>query len=417
MWYDLVVLAILIFFTIRGAAKGMVWQLAGIAGILLCFIFADGISAAAGPYVHLDPPLNNWVILFGAYIVFTFIAYLLAGRIADFLEKVKLREFDRHLGALFGFIKGVVLCLILTFMVVTVSEDARGALLKSRSGYAAAKIVDTLHPYLPILPENLRLALEDYIHLLDHPDFDLDHTHDPGDHGTHTHDGSSSPNVVDSGNINLGNDRVLPGTPSGDASSQLWKTLSGLISDQTQKALSDAIAREESPDSQSSLIAGVSKVLESASPENRKLIEQHFQQLGNQGSEYLLSYLGQQLNVDVSPSAPPNNPAQTRAKIAELSRKISQAYTSVPAQQVAYEQQIVGFLGSLPEVVQLGVLADWNADIWSLEDPDSTTNAQSTLDQRIIRQLQVAGVSINQLEPAMQQRLRAAGAGQPGSFR
>ena len=109
MWYDVLVLAILIFFTVRGAAKGMVWQLAGIVGIVACFIFADAISAFAGPYVQLEPPLNTWVILFGAYIVFTFLAFLLAGRIEEYLTRVKLKEFDKHLGAVFGFTNGLCL--------------------------------------------------------------------------------------------------------------------------------------------------------------------------------------------------------------------------------------------------------------------------------------------------------------------
>jgi uncharacterized membrane protein required for colicin V production len=72
MWYDCLAVAILAYTTIRGAMKGVIWQIAAIAGIVLCFVFSESISAAAGPYVHLDPPLNNWVVMIGAYLVFSF---------------------------------------------------------------------------------------------------------------------------------------------------------------------------------------------------------------------------------------------------------------------------------------------------------------------------------------------------------
>ena len=393
MWYDLVVLAILLIFTIRGAMKGMVWQLAGIAGIVICFLFADAISRFAGPYVPLEDPLNSWVVLLGAYVFFTFIAYLLAGQISESLDKAKLRDFDRHLGAIFGFVKGVVLSLILTFLVVTVSDDARTALLQSRSGYAAAKIVDTLHPYLPILPDNLRLALEKYIHLLDHPDFDLKHGQDY-DHGSH--------------------DDVLPENLSQSQLETLWSDLGSLVSSQAQRAISDAINSEGDPESRSQLINGMVKILEQTSPEDRQKIEQHFLQLSNQGSSELLSHIATQLGVQITPPNVDLGPPDPEVivpepSVTDLARRIAEKYTTSAQQQSAYEKQIVVFLESLPEAVQVGVLKDWNADIWLLPDPDQQTNAQSTLEQRIGRQLQIAGVPFWRLDRAMQDRLRSAG--------
>ncbi len=214
MWYDILVLAILIYFAVRGAARGMVLQLAGIAGIVLCFVFADAISNAAGPYVSLDPPLNNWVILFGAYVVFTLIAYIIAGRISEYLARVKLKEFDSHLGAVFGLLKGVMLCLIMTFAIVTVSEDAREALKKSRSGIAAARIVQTAHPYLPILPPKLVDALEKYIHLLD-DDHLGEHYVDEHNHSNagHNHPPGTNVSLGETGTMNPGSglNPVQPG--------------------------------------------------------------------------------------------------------------------------------------------------------------------------------------------------------------
>ncbi len=414
MWYDILVLAILIFFTVRGAARGMVWQLAGIVGIVLCFVFADAISAFAGPYVQLEPPLNNWVILFGAYIAFTFVAFILAGRIEEYLTRVKLKEFDRHLGAVFGFVKGVVLCLIMTFLVVTVSEDARVALKQSRSGIAAARIVKVVHPYLPILPDDLIIALEKYIHLLDengaeeHYADDHNHVHDGHNHDEHGNE------------VSLGNEGQLESgsfLPSGNTASPDWlKRLSGLVSQQTQQSLISAINQESDPQKRNAIIKGLVEGLTSVDRNERIELEQDFQKIGSQGAQFLLSHLSKTLEIsNSSPSTIPNSvstiPSQTNAtqvQIAALRKQIVSAYTSDPAGRLEFEKQIEQFLGTLPEQVYLGVVKDWNADIWSLPDPDRQTSGQSTLEQRVLRQVELNGIRFEDLKPAMQQQLRAA---------
>ncbi|MBT5019387.1 MAG: CvpA family protein [Planctomicrobium sp.] len=420
MWYDILVLAILIYFTVRGAAKGMVWQLAGIAGIVICFVFADAISAAAGPYVSLEPPLNNWVILFGAYVVFTLISYVIAGRITEFLAKVKLKEFDKHLGAVFGFVKGVILCLIITFLAVTMSEDAREALKDSRSGVAAARIVRTLHPYLPILPAKLVDALEKYIHLLDE---DGMHEHYADDHD-HFSDVKNASNSNDNGDV----------IPSNQSNSTLLTQLTQLVSVQTQESLVGALQNESDPQTQNTLLQKLVTVLQDVPIEKRSQIEREFQLWSQQGSQVLLGQLKDVLQVSNSttevipnsdpilpnstaPPIIPNNPVVARSEIDSIRKQIVSAYTADETARLEFEKQIEGFLGTLPDNVYLGVLQDWNADIWSLPDPDRKTSGQSTLEERIVRQLEVAGISISSLKPEMQQRLKAVNNSPTGSLR
>lgn len=468
MWFDILILAILVYFTVRGAARGMVWQLAGIVGIVICFLFADGISAVAGPYVQLEPPLNNWIVLFGAYIVFTFIAFILAGRISEFLAKIQLKEFDNHLGAVFGFLKGALLSLILTFLVVTVSEDARAALKTSRSGIAAAKIVETAHPYLPILPAPLLAAIENYIYLLDEKG--LPHYTDPQGGGTPGTDTFGNTPIQLGEPINLGTSSPIPGTATQPGTTatpaSLHSELQQLLGAATTQALTTAIGQEQDPQAQTQLLQRLVSDLKGATPAERQTIEQYFQLLGRQGSQILLNDLKSKLGVTngasigfssgtipeliplegsgsvPSSTVPPASsdpfattpPATTspstisgsgtiptgttvKSQIETLKQKIVSAYTNDPTQRQQFSNQIEQFLGTLPERVYLGVLQDWNADIWSLTDPDPGTNAQSTLEQRILRQLEVAGIPLNQLDPAMQQRLRAAGTSLDSSIR
>lgn len=164
MWYDLIIVAILLFAAYRGLQRGVVYQIATIASVVLCFVFAEAISAAAGPYVPLEPPLNNWVIMVGAYIVFSFVAFGFARVLDGWMEKVKLKEFNRHLGAGFGLLKGLAFCLIITFFAVTMSDKARAALVDSKSAYYAAVIMDRIHP---VMPEKMQGALDRYLAYFD----------------------------------------------------------------------------------------------------------------------------------------------------------------------------------------------------------------------------------------------------------
>lgn len=426
MWYDILVLAILLYFTVRGAARGMVWQLAGIAGIVVCFVFADAISAFGGPYVTLEEPLNNWVVLFGAYVVFTLISYVIAGRITELLARVKLKEFDSHLGAVLGFVKGVVICLIITFLAVTMSETARSALKQSRSGIAAARIVKTVHPYLPILPPKLVEALEKYIHLMDDENLQ---EHFIEEHGQQTKGQDVNGGISFGQPGQIGHDVVLPPAQVGAAT---LDQLGQLVSAQTKDLLISAISWESNAQTQNTLIDRLVQDLQSAPPEQRKQIEDYFLLLGQRGTESLLGELKSTLGVvDANSAILPNSdstvvpitsPATpvvttTRTQIAAIQKQIVAAYTTDPANRLAFEKQIEGFLGTLPDRVYLGVLQDWNADIWSLPDPDRQTTGQSTLEQRILRQLELAGVPLSTLAPAMQQRLKAASNSTSSSLR
>src|SRR5262245_38343757 len=105
MWYDALMLAILLFTTIRGAAKGMAWQLAAIAALVLCFLFATPLSLVVAPSINLAPPLNRWVAMLAIYLAFSFGCFSIARLLRGWLEELRFTEYDRHLGALFGLLK------------------------------------------------------------------------------------------------------------------------------------------------------------------------------------------------------------------------------------------------------------------------------------------------------------------------
>jgi len=180
MWFDALILCTLAFAIIRGAMKGIVWQLAVIGSLVFCFAFAGTLSLAVAPHIGVKPPLNRWIAMFIIYAVFSFVAFGVARLVRDWIEAVRFVDYDRHLGAVLGFVKGTIFCLVLTFFSVTLSEDLRGQVMASQSGRLAAIVMDRLHP---VMPDELHDVLEPYIHQLDQPGLDLQHAHHDHDHG------------------------------------------------------------------------------------------------------------------------------------------------------------------------------------------------------------------------------------------
>jgi membrane protein required for colicin V production len=162
--YDIFMLIVLVGAAVFGAWKGMAWQLASIGSVLLSTIVALRFSHFLAPSLSTEEPWNQFLamgILFAGTSLGVWIAFRFVAKIID---RVKLKEFDRQMGALFGVAKGVLYCLVLTFFAVTLSEGTRQRVLDSRSGYYAAVLVQK---GTPMMPEKVRSALGKYIQQLD----------------------------------------------------------------------------------------------------------------------------------------------------------------------------------------------------------------------------------------------------------
>ncbi len=162
--YDIFMLIVLVGAAVFGAWKGMAWQLASIASVLLSAIVAMRFSGLLAPSLSAQEPWNQFLAM-GILFVGTSLGVWIAFRfVAKMIDRVKLKEFDRQMGALFGTAKGVLYCLILTFFAVTLSEATRQRVLASRSGYYAAILVQK---GTPLMPEKVRSTLGKYIQKLD----------------------------------------------------------------------------------------------------------------------------------------------------------------------------------------------------------------------------------------------------------
>jgi uncharacterized membrane protein required for colicin V production len=175
MWYDLLTLGILMYAMFRGATKGVVWQLATIAALLLCFFFSGSLSHVIAPFIRVEEPLNKWIAMLILYLGFSFVCFGVARVLHDAIESMRIEALDRHMGALLGLVKGAMFSVFLTFFLVTLSHSARESITQSESGYIAAVVIDRLDP---VIPGDLHALLEPYLRRMDPRGMEIEHRED-----------------------------------------------------------------------------------------------------------------------------------------------------------------------------------------------------------------------------------------------
>ncbi len=157
--YDAIMLVVVIGTMIQGAWRGMIWQIAPIVSLVLGYVVAYPMSITAAPYFG-QPPLNQLWAMIAIYAAVSLAVYLFMRSLRDSFDRLKLTEFDRHLGALFGFIKGGLIAIVITIGLISVSPQARDIILKSESSTIAARTVNTISP---ILPDALNALIRPYV--------------------------------------------------------------------------------------------------------------------------------------------------------------------------------------------------------------------------------------------------------------
>jgi membrane protein required for colicin V production len=162
--YDIIMLVVLLGATLFGAWKGMAWQVASLGSLALSCMVAARYGSALAPRISNEEPWNRFIAMLILFVGTGIAVWLLFRLVAGIIDRVRLREFDRQMGALIGLAKGVLLCLVITFFAVTLSESIRQSVLRSRSGYYAAILIQKA---TPVLPSEVRDALGKYIDQLD----------------------------------------------------------------------------------------------------------------------------------------------------------------------------------------------------------------------------------------------------------
>ena len=171
--YDGVMALIVVYTVVHGFWRGAAWQIAPIVSLVAGYMIAMPMSVTAAHWFG-QPPLNRLFALVTIYILVSLTVYLFFRSFREGVEKAKLTEFDQHFGAILGGLKGLLVTLSATCILLIYVPPSREIILKSESSSIASKLISTIYP---VLPHAMHVLLEPYLHKLgDQLHLDL---HDP----------------------------------------------------------------------------------------------------------------------------------------------------------------------------------------------------------------------------------------------
>jgi membrane protein required for colicin V production len=162
--YDIVMLVILAVATLTGAIKGLVWQVASLASLIASYLVAFKYGQVVAGWIPAGRPWNVIFAMLGLFVVTAAAIWFVCQLIHDWLDRVKLKSFDRQIGALLGLLKGVIFCILLTGVAVTFfGPTVRGAVARSQAGHVIGRVLDRSADFLP---EEMNEVLEPFVELV-----------------------------------------------------------------------------------------------------------------------------------------------------------------------------------------------------------------------------------------------------------
>jgi len=147
--YDLVMLGILASAAVLGYFKGILWQLAWIAGIAASGFVALRFGGPLAPFFGSQGPWNRLLAMLALYVATSLAVWLVFSAVSGLVRTVQLSAFDHQLGLLLGLAKGALLCIVITFFTVTLAPAYRDQIVSSKSGRLVAELIVRADQYLP----------------------------------------------------------------------------------------------------------------------------------------------------------------------------------------------------------------------------------------------------------------------------
>ena len=403
---DLVAAAIVLYCAVKGASRGLLSQLSWVIALLLCFKFAGQLAPAIEPMIGVDPPLKQWLAMLAVYVGLCGISFVVAGMLSNWMAKAKIIDFDKHLGGILGFVKGVVICMTIMFFAITMSPSMRQIVSQTYSGYAAAVILHNSQYLIPLLPQNavptVQNVIDNFNRSLQPPTDDLGGAK-PAD-STFLGLGSGDSNSTSDKGTGFDFSGLFPNGLPGSTPTSNSNAPSPSAGTPTP-SLEDLLSQIPANLRQSMNQRAVDLLRNSSAEEKQRLLNQLSSSVPQNAGSILTDFFSQAVGTSgqgSSGSLPSTTLGQTESS---LLNEIAGIYAQRDDIIVKSKQYLAG----VPADIQRRVLEDWHSDAMGLyNDPDPGTDINTRIDDRIVRQLNRAGVSLDRLDSELRTRLSEA---------
>jgi membrane protein required for colicin V production len=147
--YDLAMIGVVIAGMVWGALRGITWQLASMASLVLGYAISFPLSGQLAPHFPGDPVIARALAMLTLYVAVSGGIFLVAWSIRAILRKWQFEAYDRHLGMVLGGLEGAMLGIVLTLFVISLAPGTRTPILDSTAGKVVGGILDAIQPALP----------------------------------------------------------------------------------------------------------------------------------------------------------------------------------------------------------------------------------------------------------------------------
>jgi uncharacterized membrane protein required for colicin V production len=147
--YDAAMVALILGGMVWGAWRGIVWQIASIASLVLGYVVAHTSSNDLAAHFPGDPVVARGLAMLVIYAAVSGAIFFAAWLIRATLRRLKFEAYDRHLGMVLGGLEGSLVGLVATLFVVSLAPQSRGPIFASPSGKVVGRVMSTLGPALP----------------------------------------------------------------------------------------------------------------------------------------------------------------------------------------------------------------------------------------------------------------------------
>ncbi|MDO4587305.1 MAG: CvpA family protein [Planctomycetia bacterium] len=147
--FDIIIIIILVGLTFRGGVLGITSQLTSIASWILSWFIAINYYSRISALLTMDDVWKKPISILVLFIASGLVIHICSNYLQKVISVSKVKEFDRQMGALLGFVKGVIICLIITFFCVILSETTRNAVSQSKSGRYLVLMINGIGNLMP----------------------------------------------------------------------------------------------------------------------------------------------------------------------------------------------------------------------------------------------------------------------------
>lgn len=147
--YDLAMIGVVIAGMIWGALRGITWQLASIASLVLGYAVSFPMSSQLAPHFPGEPVVARALAMLTLYVAVSGGIFLAAWSIRAILRKWQFEAYDRHLGMVLGGLEGALLGTVVTLFVISLAPQTRTPILDSTAGKVVGGFLDVVQPALP----------------------------------------------------------------------------------------------------------------------------------------------------------------------------------------------------------------------------------------------------------------------------